>query len=143
VMEKTVADNFTCRIRSSWLPCEIESFDENEEKINIPIVKLKLLTSNKFIYKNKQNKKQEKTVMKIKITSPATKVIVNSFKCKLEFYNFHMFYQYSNAVAKFCGNRKWLELEKIERNNIIKQITAGVLEENENKKIIKKFIGGK
>ncbi|MGL6100821.1 MAG: hypothetical protein ACRC0G_14530, partial [Fusobacteriaceae bacterium] len=46
VMEKTVADNFTCRIRSSWLPCEIESFDENEEKINIPIVKLKLLTSN-------------------------------------------------------------------------------------------------
>ncbi|MGL5719063.1 MAG: hypothetical protein ACRCX2_39040, partial [Paraclostridium sp.] len=142
VMEKTVADNFTCRIRKAWLPCEITAYDGEKKKIDIPVVKIKVLTSNKFTYKVKPEKQKLKTSILFKLGSSKPKIKKNSFKMKLEFYIFHKLYSFSNAFATFIGNKEWLELEKMERNNIIKKITSGSLDEVENKKIIKKYLGG-
>ncbi|MGL6098861.1 MAG: hypothetical protein ACRC0G_04465, partial [Fusobacteriaceae bacterium] len=143
IIEKTVADNFTCKISSSWLPCELEALDAKKEKVDFPILKFKILTNNKFSFKIKSNKKNSNAILKFKVNSSKPKVKSNIFKNKLTYYDFHKFFSYANGVATNSSNTEWLKLDKLERNNIIKNITAGVLDEKENKKIIKKYLGGK
>ncbi|MGL5964915.1 MAG: hypothetical protein ACRCZ2_11070 [Fusobacteriaceae bacterium] len=141
--EKSVADNFTCKIRKSWLPCTIDAFDEDRNKIDIPSVSFKVIMSNKFSYNLKSNKAKNKTSILFRIGSSKPKITRNSFSFKLGYYNFHKMYSFANAYAVYTSNLEWLKLEKIERNNIIKKITSGCLDETENKKIIKEYIGGK
>lgn len=143
VIEKAVADNFTCKINKAWIPCVITGLDENKNKGyagEITIKKMKTNVFNFLMFKGDTN--ENKLVLRFKLQNEQTSFKTTSFKQKISYKEFHPYLSFADGVAMSLGNKEWLKLEKDERNNIIKKITNGLFIESEIKIKIKEHIGG-
>lgn len=143
VITKTVADNFTCRINEAWIPCTITAMDTNGKPSYVEELSIKKIQSNVFTFKMLEKKNEKKIVrMSFSLKQEAPKFVTNTFRNKIEYYEFHPFLSFADSYARSIGNTEWFKLEKLHRNTIIKNITNGILDIEEIKKIIKIKIGG-
>lgn len=142
VIEKTVADNFVCRIDKSWIPCTINAADEYKQPVKLEEISIKKIKNNIFSFKIGSNIARSTSKMTFNLSQSNPVFKENRYKCKIGYYMFHKFYSYANSFASSIGKADWFKLEKVERNNIIKEITCGVFDEAEIKKIIRKYLGG-
>ncbi|MGL5767926.1 MAG: hypothetical protein ACRCX8_20000 [Sarcina sp.] len=142
IIEKVVADNFVCRINKSWIPCTIEPLDEYKKPSNVKKITIKKMNTINFNFKLGTNKPKGVNSIKFRMGLNTPDFKTNVFKQKINTYSFVKYFSYANGYAQSIGNSEWFKLEKIERNNIIKEITCGVFKDEEIKKIIKEYLGG-
>ncbi|MGL4449585.1 MAG: hypothetical protein ACRCTZ_00165, partial [Sarcina sp.] len=143
IITKTVADNFTCRINEAWIPCTITALDSNGKPSYVKPISIKKIQSNVFTFKISEKKDEKKVVrMSFSLKQAKPNFVTNTFKNKIEYYEFHPFLSFADGVARSIGNTEWFKLEKLHRNTIIKNITNGVFDIEEIKKIIRKELGG-
>ena len=144
VIEKTVADNFTCRINEAWIPCTITALDSNRKPSHIKPISIRKIQSNVFTFKMVEKKDEKKIVrMSFSLQHTAPKFVTNTFKHRIEYYDFHPFLSYADSFSRSIGNTEWFKLEKLHRNTIIKNITNGIFDIEKIKEIIRKELGGK
>lgn len=143
VIEKAVADNFTCSINKAWIPCTITGLDENKKKGYAEQIVIKKMQTNVFkfpILRNKIDTNKVVITFRLQDTQPDFKT--NVFSQKIEYKRFHPYLSFADSYAMSIGNKAWLKLEKSERDNIIKNTTSGLFSEEKIKIKIKEFIGG-
>lgn len=142
IIEKVVADDFTCRINKAWIPCVIEAFDEYKNPARVEPITIRKMDTMSFSFKIGTNESKSSSILRFNLGSSKPDFKTNTFKFKIEPYMFVKYFSYANSYARSIGNAEWIKLEKLERNNIIKEITCGVFDEAEIKKIIKNYLGG-
>lgn len=143
VIQKTVSDNFVCSINQAWIPCTITGLDINGKPSYIKPVEIRKIQKNVFKFQMYQSEKTRKsTKMIFSLMQSPNDIKRNSFPVKIGFYNFHPYLSYADGFAKSIGDVEWFKLEKITRNNIIKNITNGIFDEVKIKEIIRKELGG-
>jgi hypothetical protein len=141
-LEKSVSDTFECRLSKHWIPCEIVALAEDKTQMDIPKIEFKLVKENSFSFRIETNKAKTKDKILFNLEKFKPKFKITTMNGKIQYYNFHKLFSYSNSFAKSIGNVNWLKLEKLERNNIIKSTTCGILQEDSAKAEIRKLIGG-